>query len=270
MTPRLWALSLAPILAAGTAYAQAPGEVDPTTALPPPPPPAAAAPGYAPPAAPAPGAAPAPAGPCGYAPAAIPVMENRWAIGVAFGGMGVAPDGAPDGSEARFRVAQLAVRYRAARRIELELAMSGGRQVAQDGTSTDGELAAGTVALALRYRFMPEHRWNWFVLGGLGATVIAPHTSNADQRDAAQRPLAMLGVGIERRFRRLALQAELRAVGTGPRKDASGGDAPVVVNGGPAPTMPPPLLPPPDTTAATTYADKLSGGVFTLGASYYF
>jgi hypothetical protein len=262
MTPRLWALSLAPILAAGTAYAQAPGAVDPTAAPPPPPPAAAPAPGYAP------AAAPAPAGPCGYAPAPISVMDRRWAIGVAFGGMGMAPEGAPDGSEARFRVAQLAVRYRAARRIELELALNGGRQVLED--DTDGELAAGSVALALRYRFMPERRWNWFVLGGLGATVIAPHTSNADQRDAAQRPLAMLGVGIERRFRRLALQAELRAVGTGQRKDATGGDTPVVVDGGPAPTMPTPLLPPPGTTAATTYADKLSGGMFTLGASYYF
>jgi hypothetical protein len=257
MTPRLWALTLAPVLAASTAHAQAPGEVAPDS---PPPPPPAAAP------APPPGAAPAPASPCGWASAPVPVMATRWAIGLSLGGMGVAPEGAPDGSEARFRVGELAVRYRASRRIELALAMSGGRQVLED--DTDGDLATGTVMLALRYRFLPEHRWNWFVTGGLGGTVVAPHESTKEERDAATRPLGMLGVGLERRFRHLALQAELRMVGLGQRKDAT--EAVPVVDGGPAPTMttmPVPLAP---AGTVTTYADQLNGGMFTLGASYYF
>lgn len=279
MTPRLWALSLAPVLAASTAYAQAPGETDsgaPQPQYAPPPgyaqPQYAQPPGYAQPPQYAP--APAPSGPCGGAPA-VPVMANRWAIGLSFGGMGVAPDGAPEGSEAQFRVAEIAVRYRLSRRIELALAMHGGRQVLED--DTEGDLATGTVMLALRYRFLPEHRWNWFLTGGLGGTVVASHTSDAAARDAAQRPLGMLGVGVERRFRRFALQAELRMVGLGQRNDATG-DMAVADGGGgalppgaeplPSPQpAPKPLVPSP---SAAAYADQLDGGMFTIGASYYF
>lgn len=253
MTLRSWALSLAPLLAASTAhaqapgeYTQAPGEVEPA---PPPPPPAAQ---------------PAPAYSCGWA-APVPVMAHRWAIGLAFGGMGVAPEGAAEGSETRFRVGEISVRYRATRRLELQLAMSGGREVIED--DREGDLATGTVMLALRYRFMPERRWNWYVAGGLGGTVVAPHESSEAQRDAARRPLGMLGVGLERRFRRLALSAELRAVGLGPRED-SNGDTPVV-DGGPAPTMPAPR-PPAIAAPSAAYADQLNGGMFTIGASYYF
>lgn len=257
MTPRLWALSVAPLLAASSAYAQAPGEVAPGPAQVAPAPPQVA------PAAPQ--AAPAPASPCWHAAAPVPVMEHRWAIGLSIGGMSVAPKDAPDGSEAQFRVGELEVRYRATRRLELQLATSGGRQALAD--STDGELAAGTVMLGLRYRFLPEHRWNWFVSGALGGTVIAPHESTKEQRDGATRPLGMLGIGVERRFQQLALQAELRMVGLGQRKDAA--DAVPVAGGGaaPPPTMLAPLVP---ASTAAASADQLSGGMFTLGASYYF
>lgn len=238
MTPRLWALSLAPVLAAASAHAQAPGEIAPY--------------------APDPSAQPAPA------PAPAPGMAHRWSIGVSIGGLGVLPAGAPEGSEARFRVGELALRYRASRRLELELAASGGREVLDD--DTEGELATGTVTVALRYRLRPEHRWNGFLMAGLGGTVIAPHDSTAAEREGATRPLGMLGVGVERRFRRLALQAELRMVGYGQREDA-GGD--VIVDDGPVPppTMPVPRLP---GAAAPTHAEELRGGMLTLGASFYF
>jgi hypothetical protein len=253
MTPRLWVLSLAPALAASHAYAQAPGDVAPETyyappsATPTPPPPPQAAPAWQ----------------CGYA-APIPVMAHRWAIGVSFGGMGVAPEDAPEGSEARFRIGEISLRYRASRRIELQLALSGGRQMIED--DAEGDLATGTVMLALRYRFMPEHRWNWYVMGGLGGTVVAPHQSTSAERDAAQRPLGALGVGIERRFQRFALSAEVRAVGLGEREDAMGADVPVS-DGGAAPPKPLPRLP---ASSAAVYAEQLSGGMFTIGASYYF
>lgn len=246
MTLRLRALSLAPLLAAGSAYAQAPGEV---------------APEPAPPSSYAPAPAPASAHPCTYSSA--PVMARRWAIGLSVGHLGVAPDGAPEGAEARFRVTELAVRYRATRRLELELAMSGGREMVED--DTEGELATGSVTLAMRYRFRPEQRWSWWVMGGLGGTVVAPHQSSEAERDGATRPLGMVGIGIERRFRRFALQAELRGIGLGPREDAVEGVP--VADGGDAPTMPVPRLP---ASAAATYADELGGGMATLGASFYF
>jgi hypothetical protein len=178
--------------------------------------------------------------------------------------MGVAPEGAAEGTEAEFRITELAVRYRATRRLELEVAMSGGRQVLAD--DVEGDLATGSVTLALRYRFRPEQRWNWFVVGGFGGTIVASHKSTELERDDATRPLGLLGIGIERRFRRFALQAELRAVGLGPRADATG-DAPVADGGGGGPSRPLPRLP---ASAATVYADELSGGAATIGASYYF
>jgi hypothetical protein len=304
MTPRLWALSLAPVLAASTAYAQAPGEVEAGASQQQYAPPTYAPPTYAPPtyyapqryAQPPPRYAPPPYAPPSYAPPpyapAVPdapppevaPMAHRWALGLSFGGLGVAPEvpeGAAEGPETQFRVAELSVRYRASRRIELSLAMSGGREVLKD--DTDGDLATGTVMLALRYRFMPERRWNWFLTGGFGGTVVESHTANAAQRDAAQRPLGMLGIGLERRFRRFALQAELRMVGLGQRNDSSG-DMPVPDVGGagsggggstggepppkPLPTGPQQLLP--ANSAAAVRADSLDGGMFTLGASYYF
>jgi hypothetical protein len=246
MTPRLWALSLAPLLAASSAHAQAPGEVAPYAAP-------APAPYYAP--------APAPADPCASAPS---VMARRWAIGLSLGSMGVTPEGASQDTETRFRIAELAVRYRATRRLELELAMSGGREVLEDGV--EGTLATGSVTLAMRYRFRPERRWSWWVMGGLGGSVIAPHYSSEAEREGATRPLGMLGIGLERRFRRFALQAELRGIGLGPREDAMVVAVPdrPTSDGGPAPV---PRLP---AGAATTYAEELGGGMFTLGASYYF
>lgn len=225
MSPRL--LGLALVLATGTAQAQAPGEVVPD----------------------------APPAPC----ARESVMAHRWAIGLSFGGLGVAPDDAPDAADTNFRIGEVAVRYRASRRFELELALSGGRQVLDD--DSDGELAAGSVVFGLRYRFMPEQRWNWWLMAGLGASVIARHDAGDDERDAAQRPLGMFGIGVERRFHHFALQAELRAIGMGERSDAMD-DVPVAtdVMGGTAPAV----------VIDEPASDSLSGGTFTIGASYYF
>lgn len=242
MTPRLLALSLAPLLATGTAFAQAPGEMP----MAPPP----SAPAYAPSAG----------NPCSYA--AVTPMAHRFAIGLSIGGFVLAPDGAPEGTEARFRGGELAIRYRASRRLELELALAGGRQVLED--DTDGDLAAGSVALALRYRLRPERRWGIFLMGGIGGAVVAPHESTEAEREGATRPFAMLGVGVERRFRRFALQAELRVIGMGPRQDAME-QTPIADDG--AGGRPLPRLP---EMADTTHAEELTGGMFTLGASYYF
>jgi hypothetical protein len=250
MTPRFWAFSLAPILAASSAYAQAPGEYDPYYAP-------------APPSSYAPAPAPAPANPCSYAEAPRSWMVDRVAIGLSLGSMSVSPDEAPEGTETQFRIGELALRYRMSRRLELEFALSGGREVLE--SSEDGDLAAGSVTLALRYRFRPEQRWGWWIMGGLGGTVIAPHESTEVEREGAQRPLGMMGIGVERRFRRFALQAEVRGFGLGPRKDATE-DVPVAVDGGGAP-MPVARLP---ASAAVTHAEELGGGTFTIGASYYF
>lgn len=195
-------------------------------------------------------------------PAAPSVMAHRWAIGVAIGAYGTSPADGGVGGDHGFRVAELAVRYRASPRLELELHTGGGREVIED---YDGDLAMGSVTLAARYRFLPGRPLDWFVLGGLGGTVIAHHASTPEQRDGETRMHAVVGVGVERRFGRFALQAELRAYAIGERTMQHDFVAP------PPPAYPDgtePVPEPPPTRRVVS--DQLSGGSFTVGASYYF
>lgn len=252
MTLRPLALAIASLpLVIATAHAQAPGEVAPESAAPP---------------------APVASNPCSRG-AAIDPMAHRWAIALGIGAFSVAPEGAPEGSEAEFKTTEIALRYRATRRFEIELALSGGRQVIDD--DIEGDLAHGTFMLGARYRFMPERKWNWWVSGGLGGTVIAHHTSDEDAREAAQRPAASLGIGIERRFRRLAIQAELKSFAIGPRADQTD-DAPNVMPPRPEPTDPnggtmePPKEPYPVPPSYSGEPEELRGASFSINLSYYF
>lgn len=182
--------------------------------------------------------------PCG---GGVHVMQRRFAVGVNFGGMSVtADDGA---STTDFRTAELSIRYRATRHLELELLLSGGRQALEDGT--DGELAMGGGTLAARYRFRPHRRWNWWLMAGLGGTVIERHQSTEQQRSGAQRGHFAYGIGLEHRWNRLGIHAELRGMAMGPREDE---------------VM---TLPTRAVSDVRTGSD-LTGGQFSLGASLYF
>jgi hypothetical protein len=223
---------IASMFVTATAYAQAPGEVAP--------------------AAPAAPAEPAPCAPHES------VMANRWAVGLSIGSLGLAPKDAPD-AQTQFAVGQLALRFRATLHLELEAAFGGGREQLHDGS--DGSHQVATGVLALRYRFAPEARWNWWLMGGIGSLAVTGTTPTDQQRRDAQRPLGELGIGVERRFRRFALDAELRAIGVGPLKQPPAMTVPVSGTGTSMATSTPP---------ASTSADRLSGGQLTIGASYYF
>src|SRR5688500_9939389 len=132
-------LVVAPLLVSATAYAQAPGEVDPTT------PPAYEEP------------TPVASNPCG---GGRDVMRNRIGIGINIGGFSAAnPEAAEGEPTTDFSTAELAIRYRMSPRFELELLLSGGRQVLEDGN--DGDLAMGGGTLGLRYRMRPNRAWDW-------------------------------------------------------------------------------------------------------------
>jgi hypothetical protein len=212
--------------ASATAFAQAPGETVPV-----------APPGIEPIAAPRPS-----------------VMDHRWAIGISIGGLGVAPEQNPD-AQTKFQIGAIAIRYRAASSIEFALELAGGSQVLESGDR--GDLDTSGVMIVGRYRFMPEEPWNLFLTGGFGALVIARSDATDQERQNAGRPQGMLGIGLERRFERFALQAEARIVGVGPRDQQ---DTPPVT--GTITKLPIDPPPPADT-------DKLSGGTFTIGLSYY-
>jgi hypothetical protein len=235
MHARTLAFSLAPLFAATLAHAQAPGA-------------------FAPPPAGAP-EQPVCAAPCGGC-GGESVMANRWAIGLSLGSMTLAPDGAPDDRTA-FATGELALRFRATPHLELELSAGGGRERTAD--HQDGDLQVATVALAARYRFRPEAAWNWFVMGGLGAASVTRHDATDQERNDATQPLGMLGIGLERRFHHLALQAEARVVGLG--EDRRHDAAMPVANAAMATTLEP--------TPATSPQAR-GGGALSLGLSYYF
>lgn len=264
------AFSFAPLLAAPLAHAQAPGEVvvqpvvvAPVVAQPV----VVAAPVVAAPSAPvaAPGIVPAapvvPENGC-----AMPcencresVMANRWAIGLSVGSMSLAPNSSPDDKTA-FGVGELALRFRATPHLELELLAGGGREQTSDGMQ--GDLEVNTAALAARWRFRPEAAWNWFVMGGVGGASVTRHDATQQERSDANQPFAMLGIGLERRFRHFALQAELRGVGLGTSKKDAPADPPMAQpqsTGMTTTTLPP----------ATADVQR-SGGSLTIGLSYYF
>lgn len=225
MSPRLLVLAIAPVFAAATAHAQAPGEMEPTA--PPPGPPSA--------------------------PAVSSIMDNRWSVGLGFGGLSVAPDDNPD-AKLDFAVGELALRYRFTPHVEIEASLAGGRQQLQNGD--EGDLAISTGTLALRYRFNPESAWNAWVMAGLGGTTIAQHDATKEQRDAAGRGHGLIGLGIERRFERFAIQAEARAIKVG---DASQDQTPPVktdVMGG--------------LSTSIGAAGPQGGAQLTVGVSYYF
>jgi len=238
---------LAPALVlafARTASAQAPGETSPE---PMPLPPSAAPVVIV-------------ADPCG---GCIDPMRNRFSIGVNFGGMGVSIADDDSGNETQFSTAELSIAYRLTPHFDLQLLLSGGRQTLEDGS--DGDLAIGGGTLAARYRFRPDRAWNWWLLAGLGTTVIERHESTKEQRDAAQRGHFAFGIGLEHRWRHFALNAELRGVAMSERSDAMD----------PVPATPQPgtggdPLPPTISPSDVRTAGELSGGQFTIGASFYF
>jgi hypothetical protein len=187
------------------------------------------------------------------------VMSRRWAVGLSLGSMTLAPDAQPDDKTA-FAVGELALRFRATRHLELELAVGGGREHTAD--DQDGELAVSTALLAARWRFLPEHAWNVYLMAGLGAASVTRHDATDRERSDATQPLAMLGVGVERRFHHFALQAELRAVGMGNRDHEAA--AMPETEALAAQTMTTVTAPP------ASVDEKRGGGSLSIGLSYYF
>jgi hypothetical protein len=187
------------------------------------------------------------------------VMSRRWAIGLSLGGMSLASESRPE-DETAFAFGELALRFRATRHLELELAVGGGRERTED--NQDGELEVSAAVLAARWRFRPEHAWNWFVMAGLGGASVTRHDATDQQRSDASQPLVTLGVGLERRFRRFALQAEARVVGTGTRER---GDEVMAQSAEPRGPVDMDVV-----VAPSAVDEKRGGGAFSIGLSYYF
>lgn len=129
----------------------------------------------------------------------------------------------------------LLISYRLSRRWELALAMDGAQS--EHGPDLDMGL------LMARFHMNPHANWDWYLLAGIGGI----HDQVADTR----RGQFHLGVGVERRWEKLSISAELHGVGVGPIE--------------PNDTMP---IERTDTTAMGD--GELGGGEFTIAAMFYF
>lgn len=237
-------LVIVPLLLATSAYAQAPGDDSQAPAdyqdgdI--------APPGMAPPA------------PVVVTPAPPPRVR-RWSLGLGLGSLSVAPHHAPDaGTE--FSVGQLAVRYLATRHLELELAMSGGDE-STDGYAGDREVHS--MVLGARYRFQPQHRWNWWLMAGMGSFAVNSQSASDQERSDAVQSTLQFGLGIERRFNRFAIQLEGRAVGVKPNDEGDMATSVPVKSDDPNMQPPPPLYP-------TATRDGWAGGQITISGNFYF
>lgn len=192
----------------------------------------------------------------------VPVMADRFSVGLSFGGVGLTPKDATTATQ--FGIGELALRYRLGRHLELELSGGGGQQSRSDGTQ--GSLVVTEGVLAARWHFRPERHWNWYVTAGLGALTVADQNASDQERNDATRPMGEFGVGVERRWRHLAIEAELRGIGVGATKGSQDAmAAPAAKSGGGGTTT---MAPP---SGDLSNSDpSASGGEFTVGASYYF
>jgi hypothetical protein len=234
--------ALAPLFAASIAHAQAPGEAEPVVIAP-------------------------IAGPCACgAPVGEAVMQNRWAVGFSIGSASFAPQSSPD-DKTQFDIGEIAIRWRAIEQMEVELSLGGGTEKLADGTQGTRQLSS--VVIGARYRFRPERAWNWFLMGGVGAMSVTPQNATDQQKNDASHPQLQFGIGIERRFRHFALQAELRLTAVSDKTTNQDDNSksppmatPVTGTTGNTPTS---TMAPPASTA-----EKQSGGQATIGVSYYF
>jgi len=189
----------------------------------------------------------------------IEPMADRFAVNLNIGGFSVAPEEAEEGSETHFNIAELQLRFRATRRLEIFLAFAGGRQhIDDEDGGTEGDLAMDQVTLGLRFNFRPAHHWNWYLMAGFGSTLIAPHDTPEEFRDDMRRGHGMFGIGLEHRWQHFALSAELRGVSVEEREDMFETQP---VTDGPRGEPPP---------ASLMDGRELGGGQFTIGGSYYF
>lgn len=168
---------------------------------------------------------------------------------------------ASDGAdEQQFSVGGLVARYRASRRIELELAIEHGTEQLEDGYESDLELSAVTASLLVH--LAPQSVWDWYLLGGLGGN--ERRFKGEDDAFADRRNHLALGVGLERRWEHLVIGVELRALAVSPHDEED-----VVV-----PQPEPYPLPQPGPSATTVVQDdevaNVGGGQLSVSATWFF
>jgi len=184
--------------------------------------------------------------------------ERNWAIGVHLGGLGLEPRNA-DGDELiegdsdaiEMGAAGIQLRYKLHRRWELELAAT---HMAGELGDTGAERHSGSLILGVMFHINPDADWQWSGLLGIGGVHDEISVEKNGERVTTaefSEGLVRLGVGLERRFDRWGIAAQLYGVGFQRDDDKLDGPAYEGRDGGPVPT-------------------RSSGGEFLLLGNYYF
>jgi hypothetical protein len=156
------------------------------------------------------------------APAPERWQQHRFGIGLRFGSMGIEDKDAAgrtmeEGQQ--FATGGLVARYRATRRLELELSFDHGTQQIEgdDGELYETDLELTTATASVLFHMRPQARWDWYLLGGLGVNDRRFHGDPDELADT--RGHVAIGAGLERRWEHLVLGVELRALAIGPKQE---------------------------------------------------
>lgn len=172
----------------------------------------------------------------------------RWGVGAHLASLSLAEPGAMDDRGTPFAGAGLQLRYRLRPRWQLELTAAHAQEQDVDAAVARHVDAA---ALAILFHPRPYARWDLYLLAGVGVTSDgAPDLTDAE-REASRVGDVQLGAGVERRFGRIGVAAELRLLAREPAAAA-------------------PTARMTDGTDAAAEPQARSGGALTLGATYYF
>ena len=184
--------------------------------------------------------------------------DQRWALGVHLGGVGLEPtnedgDELTEGSSDKIEMGAvgLQLRFKLHRRWELELA---GTHMAGELGDTGAERHSGSLTLGVMFHINPDANWIWSALLGVGGThdqIMVEKNGEQETTAEFSEGHARLGIGLERRFDRFGIAAQLYGIGFTRDDDKFDGPAYQGREGGPVPA-------------------HSSGGQFLLLGNWYF
>jgi hypothetical protein len=186
------------------------------------------------------------------APPPPPELSRNLGVGLHVSSLAIANEAIPD-QPTELGGGGLQVRYRLNPRWELQVALDVLREHDADGMPIGPELHSAT--LGAMFHLRPLRRWDVYLLaavGGVTERVESPRSGATDERGRGQ---VHLGIGLEHRWNRLGISAELRAVGIEP--DEQGAMTTATPRPGSIPT-------------AEIEAEPDQAGLFTLAATYFF
>lgn len=190
--------------------------------------------------------------------AAPAARDQRWGIGVHLGGVGLEPRN-QDGDELvegeadtiEMGAAGLQLRFKLHRRWELELAAT---HMAGEVGDTGAERHSGSLTLGVLFHINPDDNWIWSGLFGIGGThdeIMVDKAGESVTTHEFNEGHVRLGIGLERRFDRFGIAAQLFGIGFERDDEKLDGPAYEGRDGGPVPA-------------------RSSGGQFLLLGNYYF